>query len=63
MKMFVLKFISGNMEGTYVRYCMITPHSCILRNGKLIEALQFDTTKDAESLLCKNIYLKQMILK
>lgn len=51
--MFVLKFISGSMEDTYVKYCMFTPHSCILKNSKLIEALRFDAAEDAKSLLCK----------
>lgn len=51
--MFVLKFIKGSTKDTYVKYCMLTPHSCILRNGRLIEALRFDTTEDAKSLLGK----------
>lgn len=51
--MFVLKFISGSTEGTYVKNYILTEHFCILRNGKLIEALRFDTIEDAESLLGK----------
>ena len=51
--MFVLKFISGSMKDTYVKNYILTEHFCILKNGKLIEALRFDTREDAESLLGK----------